>query len=719
MLLTKYLTFNYIIAFGQSTGGFGSSTGGFGQSQPSTGGGLFGQQSQSSTGGGLFGNTSQQNQQPSSGGFGSTGSGFGTFGQQNKPPTTGFSGGFGSNTSTGGSTFGSNTGGGFGQSQPSTGGGLFGQQQSTPSQPTTGFGASTGTAGNTGFSFGNTQNQQQPQQPSTGFSFGGGLGSSLGQQNKPPATGGGLFGSSTNNTTNTNTGGGLFGGGGFGSSNNNTSTGTTGGVLFGQPQQSSGTGTTGGGLFGGGTSNTLGGSTTANKPTGGLFGSTTGTGFGSFGQSASTQPAQQSTGFGGGSSLFGASNTTPGNTLQSSQGPTLSASVDQSPYGINPLFDLGPNVNDIGPKAIAASVNTSSTVNKKKPVLNASSSLRSPARPIQRLRGFAPSPGQSPISLSSSVLPASPLNASMGSPSGLRSSHSKGLSLSRAGSPAASTNNGALLSGLPSDSAMSPNAFMPRSSVKKLVIERKPMGSELGDSTNSNKLNGSPQPNKPGSKVTFNPHLEKAAQDSINNNVLSESVLSLSSTPSKSLNKSTTPSISPPPSTNTITSVVEATPIVNEGDYYSVPSIEELNKYSYRELKLVEGLKVGRRSYGEIKFLSPVDLTTLNGLYELIEGKLVVFENRVAYVYPDSVDEGEDNPDLLPVKPPVGSGLNVKSEITLLGCWPKDKSTGEYIKVENHPKNTNHLNRLKKVPNTNFISYDAISGSWTFEVEGF
>ncbi|TIA82922.1 hypothetical protein E3P89_00669 [Wallemia ichthyophaga] len=708
--------------FGQSStgGGFGSgATGGFGQSQPSqppAGGGLFGQSqpSQPPAGGGLFGQQQNSQQQPSSTGFGS--GGLGGFGQQNKPATSGF-GGFGS-TNTGGTGGGFGAGastgaGGFGQNQSNTGasgatgGGLFGGQQNQQQQPSTGgFGS-----GGSGFSFGQNSQQQQPQQPaqqqqpSSGFNFGGGLG---GTQNKP-ATGGFGSGFGSNTGTGGSTGGGGLFGGGLGSSANNNNTGTGGGGLFGGAANNT---STGGGLFGGG------GASAAPKPAGGLFGSTgTGGGFGGgLGQSSTAQPAQNNTGGFGGGSLFGQS--TQQNSLQQSQ-PNLSASVDQSPYGANPLFDLGPNP-QIGPTAVA--VGGASTVNKKKPVLNASASMRSPARPLNRLRGFAASPG-TPISpsagvnLSSSVMP--PSSPSMSVNGGMRSSQ-RSLNLSRAGSPAASTNGG-VLSGLPSENAMSPNAFMPRSSVKKLVIDRKP----IPDSPSA-AASGSPNSlaqSKTGAKVSFNPHLEKAAQDS-HSVGLGDSISSTphENTPLKTSNtsqfvKSTTPTASPPPSTNTLGSSVvsvEASPQIEEGHYYSIPSVDELNKYSYRELKSVEGLKVGRKGYGEIHFLEPVDLTTLDGLNELTDGQLVVFESRVAYVYPDGVEEGEDNPENAPLKPAPGRGLNVAAEIELEGCWPKDKATGEYIKDDSHPKTLSHLNRLKKV--SVGLALGAILFFWTYEL---
>lgn len=512
----------------------------------------------------------------------------------------------------------------------------------------------------------------------------------------------GGFGSNTA-TGATGGSGGLFGGG-LGSSTNNTNTAGTGGGLFGGGTNTN-TSSGGGGLFGGGAS-------TAPKPAGGLFGST-GTG-GGFGQST-TQPAQTNTGFGG-SSLFGQS--TQSNPLQQSQ-QNLSASVDQSPYGVNPLFDLGPNP-PIGPHAVAVGGAAAAAATKKKPVFSASASVRSPARPLNRLRGFAASPG-TPLSPSSGNFSASvmpPSSPSMSINGGLRSSQ-RSLSLSRAGSPAASTNGG-VLGGLPSENAMSPNAFMPRSSVKKLVIDRKP----IPDSPSGGIQSPGVTPSKAGAKVSFNPHLEKAAQDSLGD---STTISQHENTPLKTSTnsqfvRSTTPSASPAPSTHTLSSSVasvEATPQVEEGQYYCIPSLDELNKYSYRELKSVEGLKVGRKGFGEIRFLEPVDLTSLDGLSEVIEGTLISFEHKVVYVYPESVEEGEDNPNNAPIKPAPGQGLNVSAEIELDGCWPKDKSTGEFIREENHPRLSTHLNRLKKVPGTTFISYESEPGRWKFQVPGF
>jgi nuclear pore complex protein Nup98-Nup96 len=51
----------------------------------------------------------------------------------------------------------------------------------------------------------------------------------------------------------------------------------------------------------------------------------------------------------------------------------------------------------------------------------------------------------------------------------------------------------------------------------------------------------------------------------------------------------------------------------------------------------------------------------------------VSFRRREIEVYPDTY----------PDKPPVGEGLNRKSEVTLYKVWPNDKTTRTPIKVSN------------------------------------
>jgi hypothetical protein len=148
-------------AFGSAFGA--SSTPAFGASQPSTGGGLFGQTSSTPAFGAS--NTTSTFGQPAAGGglFGS--SGISTFGQ----PAT-------SQPAAGGGLFGAAT------SQPAQTGGLFG---ATPTS--TPFGQPAAAAPTSTFGgFGATA----PKPATTGFSFGGGA-------TTTPATGGGLFGAAS------------------------------------------------------------------------------------------------------------------------------------------------------------------------------------------------------------------------------------------------------------------------------------------------------------------------------------------------------------------------------------------------------------------------------------------------------------------------------------------------------------------------------------------
>jgi len=139
--------------------------------------------------------------------------------------------------------------------------------------------------------------------------------------------------------------------------------------------------------------------------------------------------------------------------------------------------------------------------------------------------------------------------------------------------------------------------------------------------------------------------------------------------------------------------------------------LDVLRNKSNEELLAFEGLVVGRKGYGEVHFLEPVDLTSLPRLSALL-GQVVQIDNKECCVYPDSV-EGDD------VKPKPGEGINVKARIVLYGCWPVDKATREPIKDENHPLFVRHLNRLKKMKFTKFEDYDIAQGKWTFSVDHF
>ncbi|WVO12713.1 hypothetical protein L204_100321 [Cryptococcus depauperatus] len=754
---------------GGTSFGTTTNTGGgvFGQSQPQqpSGGGLFGQ-TNTNTGGGLFGSQAQQNNTGSSL-FGNTNSnsfggaqnsqqqgtaGFGAFGQ-NKPAfgSTGTTTGFGANsgstnifsqTGTGSAGF-----GGFGQSQnqqqqqqqqqqqPATGGGLFGSGGN--------FASNNNQQQNSGGSIFGQTNQQQ--QPAATNSFGapktGGLFSSVstpastgttgfgafGQNNQQSGATGGIFGTGANNT---GTSAGLFGqtqpqqntqqqavGGGLFGSTPAASSAASGGLfgtkpataapstgLFGQTQPSQQPAQTNYNLFGSTSNNTLGSNTSQGqqstglfgaKPAGGgLFGSigATGTGTGLFGQQSQQQQNQQpqsSNGVGlfgtlgqsqqGSTGLFSSTATQPtqpgafgGNsfsgginqpiTQQPQQlQPILQASINQNPYGNNPLFAYNGQKLDTSlfskkpavPPLTASSYRLSPSTNKSK---------------MNRLRGFASSlsASQSPVRSGSPLSVGSPNRSSLlNSP--VAPDRYKGLS----------------------ESALSPNAFVPRPNIKKLNVTPK-LGSSIGGGgdgmesllgrsalKNSTDTVDSTSRSFPDTSVRTNSFDNNISRhDTLHSPVNRESIVAISEQPLK------------------------------KGDYWCRPKLEKLKAMSKQELTELRGFTAGRRGYGEVSFLEPVDLT--RAPIDDLLGAIIVVDQSELSVYPDDYSD----------KPPMGKGLNVPARIMLENVFTTDKATKEWVIDPKDPRFQKFVKRVKAIPNTEFISYTD-DGVWTFRVEHF
>lgn len=561
----------------------------------------------------------------------------------------------------------------FGSTAPKPAGSLFGNNNAAGTTGTSTFGG-----------FGQTTNNAA--QPAAGGLFGNnnntaGTGSSLfgqqpaGQQQQAgqqPAAGG-LFGG----------GGGLFG---------KPATGTTG-SLFGttQPAQPAAqTGTSS--LFGGGQTGSLFGSTNnqaqqnQQKP-GGLFGNSslfgqnnsqpaqqnTGSTGGMFGNLGQSQPASNSL-FGGqqqqnaqqplGSSLFGGGGGFGQSSLnqsQQQQQPTLTASIDQNPYGRNELFNYPGQKLDLG----------SSVKKPALPPLTSSSFRVTPTKSqLNKLRGFA-----SPLTTSQSPSrSASPLNV-LSSPG--RAAYGQ--------SPASSDRYKGL-----SESALSPNAFAPRPSIKKLTVHPK-----------SNQVNG----------------------DDRLESVLGKSALKSSTgtpTPGREQNGGESPAgllFNPPQSVRdsplrkgsaleSSLRVSSSEPQPKDGDYWCKPKVEKLVKMQPFELEGLRNFTAGRKGYGEVTFLEPVDLTGLD--LSTFLGNVVVFSEMELAVYPDDYKD----------KPPQGKGLNVPARISLENCFPRDRATKQFIKDTGDVRHVKFLKRVKTIPGTDFVGYTS-DGIWTFTVEHF
>jgi nuclear pore complex protein Nup98-Nup96 len=717
--------------FGSNTG----STGGFGANNNAAGantGGAFG-----NTGSSLFGGNTTQQAKPFGATGTATGSAFGGFGgsqpatsstpfgstpatstpfggQQNQAGAGGAFGGFGTqnqaqNQAKPGGLFGGSTGGGFGtnNTQPQTGGGLFGSGQSQA--PGTGGGL-----------FGGAQNQ--PQQQTGGGLFGGG------GQTQAPGTGGGLFGGSANQTQQKP--GGLFGG----------STGTTGSAFGGgfgstqnQPQQQAG------GLFGSSANN-------QQKP-GGLFGSTGTGGGGLFG---STQGAAAP---GGGSSLFGGGQSQQqqpaGNSLFGGSQPqqqsqpvpgSLNASLlEGNPYGSQSIFSGLPTPSAPSPGPLATPLSSSMKQKQRTPLpvykITPTAANRLITPPKRQGYGFSYSTYGSPSSTTST--PSGLSNSLLGSGS-LRGSVNG--SFGRSFSKSYSTSNLRKTFDPDSDSILAPGAMQNGSgrsnggSLKRLTIDRslrndlfsRPASTSPATITNGDdsahikkKVSFDSAPAAPtisGGEIirveskSPDPTPEelgflRSTRKSGSLNGI-DGVASRSEMESVGRDLAVVPENGVPSPTSSSLTHVPVTPGEDPkpGDYWMKPSLDELSKMTRDQLKRVVDFTVGRQNCGQVTFNGAVDLTTVD--IDNIFDEIVDIGLRRITVYPEES-----------VKPPMGKGLNVPSTLRIQNSWPRGRNqTGP---ITSGPLYEKHIQRLQKVTDTKFISYERETGTWVFEVPHF
>jgi nuclear pore complex protein Nup98-Nup96 len=729
---------NNAASTGTATGGFGATAGSggglFGNSQPQAntgtgfGGGFgAGAANTNTTGGGLFGAQNNQTQnKPAFGGFGASNTATtGGFGQTNNTVQQpqqggGLFGGGNAAANTGTSLFGGQqnkpAGGGlFGAANTgaaNTGGGLFGNANNTNNQQQgTGFGQSTGNTG--GGLFGATNNQNN--------NAGGSL---FGNSQAKPATGG-LFGAST---TGTNTGGGLFGnnnqqqqganagGSLFGGNNNNQQQQNAGGSLFGGQQNKP----AGGGLFGGSTGG--GGSLFGNTQTqnqGGLFGGNNanqGAGNSLFG-------GNQSQNQGAGSSLFGGSQ-------QQQQQNQLTATLTGDPYGNAQLFSsLAAPSPPVGPLATPLSgakapqrprTSLLSSVRGGAPMLGASQNMTPRTRPGY---GFSYSTYNSPASGSQNLTPGAAgllrptgsLGSSLSgrlsksfSTSNLRGEAPEGQSLLR--TPAAGQSSLLLGNG---------NGSFGTGSARKLKIDRNLRTDLFGDNTPKQKQIEATKDQDPAlrKRVSFDRTAEdNAAKPTAANSLVvreDEDTTPTGSPEPKQVNGNGLDSV--PEESTTPKASAAASPmskkIIDGGDYWTSPSIKQLQNMSRQQLQKISIFTVGRHNLGQVEFGRDggVDLSTVP--LERICGELVKLEYRHCTVYGDDQE-----------KPPMGEGLNVPSTIHLEQSWPRSSRASSATpqgKAAAAKQIEKHRRGLANVKDTEFVDYDANTGIWTFNVEHF
>ncbi|XP_054022951.1 nuclear pore complex protein Nup98-Nup96-like [Dryobates pubescens] len=140
--------------------------------------------------------------------------------------------------------------------------------------------------------------------------------------------------------------------------------------------------------------------------------------------------------------------------------------------------------------------------------------------------------------------------------------------------------------------------------------------------------------------------------------------------------------------------------------YYTIPSLEDLAGLTNDSHEcVVTNFTIGRRGYGSIYFEGEVNLTNLN-----LDDIVHIRRNEVI-VYPD---DGR--------KPPVGEGLNRRAEVTLDGVWPTDKTSRCLIQSPRQLEAMNFAGRLEALcrrQGAQFVEYRPETGSWVFKVAHF
>ncbi|KKZ68018.1 hypothetical protein EMCG_06360 [[Emmonsia] crescens] len=718
----------------QPSSGFGTTaaTGGFGSNT-----------SNSLSGATLFGSGTQQSRPA----FGATGNAFGAFGQgtaaTSSTPfggTTATAPAFGQQQQQQGQQQAPGTGFGFGQNQAQTPnkplfggfGGTTTQQQQPSSNP---FGG--GTTGTTGL-FGGQPAQQQPQQGASLFGntsnqqtgttslFGGGNQQQQQQEQKPGLFGNLGTGQATAGTTSFT---------GFGGAQNTQQQGGT--SLFGnqgQQQQKPS-------LFGGSTTqqNAFGQS---NAATGGgnLF---------NLGGAGQPQQQQQQPSGGFGSSLLNQSQ-----QPQQQQPTGLQASLlDGNPYGSQSIFSGLPPPNAPSPGPLATPL--SATIRQKQrtplPVYkispNAANRLITP--PTRQGYGFSYSTYGTPSS-------------SSGTPNGLNSSLLGGSlrsgSLGRSFSKSMSTSNLRKTFDADTDSILSPGAFSAgnsrysSASLKRLTIDRSLRTDLFSRSTQSPSLtNGDDAQgsSKLKKKVSFDS--QTAGGDSGDGTVArvepdspeptAEELGFLRSSRKQHFEVNGTNGVGK--EANGVNGVTGDVPEMEQvrgnelavvpegreqdgatvspsseafaktpagdpkpGEYWMKPTRSELSRLPREQQKHFVGFTVGRAGCGSVTFDEPVDLTTVD--IDSLFDKFIKIGTRSITVYPDDV-----------TKPPRGKGLNVPSTLRIENSWPRGRDKKALSPMTSGPAFERHVDRLKRVTNTEFIDYEKLTGTWVFKVPHF
>jgi nuclear pore complex protein Nup98-Nup96 len=173
-------------------------------------------------------------------------------------------------------------------------------------------------------------------------------------------------------------------------------------------------------------------------------------------------------------------------------------------------------------------------------------------------------------------------------------------------------------------------------------------------------------------------------------------------------------------------------PHLTRPDYYCEPSLPQLAAMAREDLSsltAVSNFTVGRKGVGSVRWLDGTDVTGLDidSIISLEDGSVEVYldveeeEGGGGGGVGPSTGNGNGTRKGGPIqKPEVGIELNKPAEVTMLNVFKIDKATGKpTTDAEALERFTRKLRRLTSDQGAKFISYDAVTGTWKFEVEHF
>jgi len=153
-------------------------------------------------------------------------------------------------------------------------------------------------------------------------------------------------------------------------------------------------------------------------------------------------------------------------------------------------------------------------------------------------------------------------------------------------------------------------------------------------------------------------------------------------------------------SNSTSSSVVTLT----RDGYYTIPPVKDLSLDSEGNC-MVTGFTIGREGYGNIHYPGSINVAGLN-----LDDNVFIRHKEVI-VYPDDSN-----------KPALGEGLNRKALITLDKVWPNEKSTGDTVRSPSRLRSMGYEEKLERASarlGARFIEYRPETGSWVFKVDHF